>query len=542
MNGRRILVMGAVVVAGLALAGAVVVVGRDKVLPEMRRQQLARDYPAAADCATCHADIAAEWRLSSHARAADDPLIHASNCGRCHAPVGVQLDPLYMFLKPTGDVPAHLPPSAAEGVTCVACHTAAHAPAEQVLPYTPEWPNWRPDALALSLTPFRTARGPFGAGTSDDPAPVGNASHASALDTTVSQSEACRPCHEVVTDKTALAGQLGEPQARVPLLTTYSEWSGSSYGGTSRTCQNCHMPRQAEPAPAAAAPAGVTFGAPLPPRVRTDHTFAGLGTGYWLPAEERLHQEALAAARLRGTAAVSLALPAAVAPGAAFDVAATVRNVGAGHDLPTGLASWRDMWLQLTVTDAAGRTVYESGEVDDQGWLRDEYSPAVRADPGRYDPYLVQLRPRLVSAKGHIAEWLGADGMLHVPASVVPRNRNGTPILSWAEYDAAPIVRQVVGPEAPGAAAPTGLRDEYTLRYADAVLREGIPALGQRTAHYPVTVPADAHGPLTVAARLVARGSARYMVAQQEEIRDNPPIKPIYTLGEAIGTVPIASP
>jgi len=46
-----------------------------------------------------------------------------------------------------------------------------------------------------------------------------------------------------------------------------------------------------------------------------------------------------------------------------------VTNVGAGHALPTGVADFRQFWLQLKVTDAAGTLLYQSGALDEQGNL-----------------------------------------------------------------------------------------------------------------------------------------------------------------------------
>ncbi|MNL41052.1 hypothetical protein D3C87_1634420 [compost metagenome] len=39
-----------------------------------------------------------------------------------------------------------------------------------------------------------------------------------------------------------------------------------------------------------------------------------------------------------------------------------VANTGAGHALPTGVADFRELWLELTVTDASGNIVLTSGQ------------------------------------------------------------------------------------------------------------------------------------------------------------------------------------
>ncbi len=44
-----------------------------------------------------------------------------------------------------------------------------------------------------------------------------------------------------------------------------------------------------------------------------------------------------------------------------------VNNIGAGHALPTGVADFREFWLQVNVTDANGKTLLKSGYLDDSG-------------------------------------------------------------------------------------------------------------------------------------------------------------------------------
>ena len=44
-----------------------------------------------------------------------------------------------------------------------------------------------------------------------------------------------------------------------------------------------------------------------------------------------------------------------------------VTNTGAGHYLPTGLTFVREMWLDVTVTDAKGKVLFRSGALDEKG-------------------------------------------------------------------------------------------------------------------------------------------------------------------------------
>lgn len=81
----------------------------------------------ASDCASCHAQVASEWRASLHRQSFSDPLFqagyrvdHRAFCRECHAPRSEGADPR--------------PGTAAhdEGITCTECHTprGAHPSAQ----------------------------------------------------------------------------------------------------------------------------------------------------------------------------------------------------------------------------------------------------------------------------------------------------------------------------------------------------------------------------------------------------------------------------
>jgi hypothetical protein len=542
-GGRRlprapVAIGAALVLVALAVWVAAVVPSRIPGWRQSRGPESAA-YPSSATCATCHPVEAEEWRTSAHAYAGQDILVHASVCGPCHAPVGTQLDAEYLFKVTSGGELGALPAAANEGVTCITCHARSHAPEQHVLTFEPVWPNWRTTDLALRIDALDTALGPFGNGTADDPAPVANASHASAADASFQSAEKCRACHQVTFDKGPLAEQAGGPQPLVPMLTTYDEWVASSYPAAGRTCQSCHMPRLAEPGPAAVAPSGVTYDRPLPARAHADHSTAGVETAYWDPTAPLDLQARRSAEHLAGAAAVTLDVPRTVAPATSVTLTVAVRNVGAGHDLMTGFGFWREAWLEVVVTDATGSVLLSSGRLDDQGWLLDEYNPRVRQDPSLYDPYLVQLRTRLVKSPQNLTAWLQPDRTVAVPASAIKRNYNGTPVLSWAEFDADPIVARLQGDPGGVPAEPSPLEEVYTLRYAEALIRNGIPAGATKEARYPLEVDANAKGPLWVSARVLLRAMGRDMTQQQEEIRDHPPIGPVYELGRALATVAV---
>ena len=46
-----------------------------------------------------------------------------------------------------------------------------------------------------------------------------------------------------------------------------------------------------------------------------------------------------------------------------------VKNVGAGHHLPTGVADFRELWLEVSVKDRDGKIILSSGKLKDDGDL-----------------------------------------------------------------------------------------------------------------------------------------------------------------------------
>ncbi len=547
LANRRLWIALAAVAAGIVVAvvavAVVVAMDVDQRVSLPWRPSPAAKYPSASECARCHPTQAAAWQLSAHARAARDVLVHAPICGRCHAPLGTQLDPEYQLKVHDGvDMPA-VPPSAAEGVTCVVCHAAVHAPEEQLLTFEPVWPNWRTTDLALEILPFEAARGTFGLGTADDPAPVPNDGHPSLADASLSSAELCRPCHDVLVDKGPLAPHAGLGQPKVRLLTTFEEWSASPYGKAGQTCQSCHMPREVADGPAAIAPPGTTYERDLPARPLASHAMTGISTDYPATGPEVDRQEAQVAELLRGAASVALQVPSSVAPGASLDLAATVTNTGAGHDLPTGFDFWSETWLEVTVTDAGGRVLFASGDVDESGWLRDEFNPRVRDGQLDYDAYLLSLRARLVTVGPNRAKWLQPDGTLAIPAADMDRNLNGTPILGTADFAVDGIMRQLY-PDLPPASAASPFQEGYILRFADTVVRNGIPARQARQARYEAPIPLDppVRGPIRVTGRLLMRSLWPWMLQQQEELPTPRPQPRVYTVAEDEAVVVVASP
>jgi hypothetical protein len=75
----------------------------------------------------------------------------------------------------------------------------------------------------------------------------------------------------------------------------------------------------------------------------------------------------IARQRLQSAAELTINTPARVKKGDLAKIAITVKNVGAGHNLPTSLSEVRQMWLDVQILDSTGKEIYRSGNLDEKG-------------------------------------------------------------------------------------------------------------------------------------------------------------------------------
>lgn len=379
------------------------------------------DFVGAAECSTCHPDHYAQWRGSLHAHAMVDPVFQAlvavrqadfdgeedAFCTQCHSAIGVRsgdIAPGFSFDA--------LDPITMEGVTCEACHTISAVDR-----------TWNAGHTLDATGPMR--------GCLDEPEE--SSFHETEFTEVFREPELCGSCHDVIE----LSG--------LNLERPYEEWLSSPASETGQTCQDCHMPPWSGQA---------ALGGPQREELH-DHRFVGaevpLGAAEILDAGELAALEEDVAELMEGAASMYLEVPGEAVPGQQLDVLVTVQNDIEGHHLPTGSTFVRQLWVELTVTDAAGTVLYKTGDLDDNGDLRDHWS--------ELDPY-------------------GDDDLLVFHSSLVDERGDPT-IFTW---------------------------------HASEHRTNAIPALYQRTATLFVPVPADAVGPLTLETRLRFRSHPPFLL------------------------------
>lgn len=180
---------------------------------------------------------------------------------------------------------------------------------------------------------------------SPDPLHPGTARAAALLLAPAAECGECHVTHEAEWRSSPHAGAGADP-SWYAVNRAGQEDTGGALG---QFCVGCHMPEFA----GRATPDG-------PLRTLHRHTVAGVD----VPLEEvpgRREQIADAARLLEGAAELELG---GAADGDSVRVAATVRNVGTGHDLPSGATFDRELWIELRVEDANGASVFMSGALD----------------------------------------------------------------------------------------------------------------------------------------------------------------------------------
>ena len=289
-------------------------------------------------CQVCHAEIYKQWEGSMHSQAELDPYYLAMSkmaseetdgltdtyCARCHTPIGVV----------SGEVPpvdgSGLSDIAKKGVQCDFCHTVTEIDGTANAKFT--------------LTPDGTKLGPF----ADSSSPA----HGTEYSELHTKAEFCGMCHDV-----------NHPVNGLPLEATYTEWKNGPYAVQGIQCQDCHMTPgiteyQANPGKAS----GIGGD--------REHIWTHFGVGGNVFMTEYLGSKThvdMAIDRLQRAAQVKVVPGGSVVPGESYEFEVTIKNIGAGHYLPTGLTESRQMWLDITVTDGAGTEIYHSGALDGHG-------------------------------------------------------------------------------------------------------------------------------------------------------------------------------
>jgi len=281
-------------------------------------------------CQSCHPTHYRQWSGSMHAYAADDPVFLAMNergqretdgalgdlCVQCHAPVAVALGETTDGLNLPDLDPTR------RGITCYACHQIDGVGALHNNDTT----------LAFD--------GVMRGGITDPESTTAHQSEWSGFHDRDNprSSELCGSCHDVVLDN------------GIHLERTYAQWEQTVFADPDSaarlSCAACHMP-------GSDGPAAVTG----PDRRIHDHTMPGVDIAL-TPWPEREAHDAAVQGELDTMLLGQLCVDPLDSGGAA--VLVSLDNVASGHNVPSGAAHDRRLWVELVAT-AGGQEVWSTG-------------------------------------------------------------------------------------------------------------------------------------------------------------------------------------
>ena len=415
-------------------------------------------YPSATTCATCHEKQFRQWSVSPHAYAQMSPVFNAMQqtinavangtngdfCIRCHDPVGINL----------GESPhitnAERHPTSREGITCIACHRVNKA-----------YGKISGRLAIVEGDIFKPVYGPRGNEELQrvldnrdqyrvvtDPNERGRRIHTKAGKFfELTTPGFCGQCHDV------------NLYNGFRLEEAFSEYKHSPAPKDGVTCQDCHMGKiPGINSGYEEGPAAVVGGIPTKPRKLTNHMIAGpdysvihpalfphnpkaaematiqdwllfdykagWGTddfenhvppGYTFPprwasvddrydAREVINEQLrmLGEYRRQGTQVLQAGyqlgdIVTRRAGPSGIDFKVEVRNATRGHNVPTGFIAERAVFLRVKVTDSMGRLVFESGDLDPNGDVRDNHSLYVHNGELAQDDQLFSLQSQFLT-------------------------------------------------------------------------------------------------------------------------------------------------
>jgi hypothetical protein len=341
----------------------------------------------------CHEQIVREWLPSAHRFAAMDKAFQAIQltmarqngpvstryCGGCHDPIS-----LFSGTKNIDGDEKNLTGlhGFQEGVSCLSCHSVRDTDIKGNAHYTMDRPPRYLGELEFDATGARGWRV-----VRDFLIRAYPGEHVAGLSKVMfKKPEYCAACHKQFIDEEV--NKVGWVQ----LQNQYDNWKASKWARGDKAesvleCRECHMPLVKSTDPAAGdsrdynrSPQDgrhrshrfVAANALMPPLLGLEGSDEQARlTHLWL-------QGKLAVPEIEGkwapadAPAVSLQItaPEKVRPRDDVKLACTITSNKVGHDFPTGPLDIIQAWIELVVRDESGRVVFETGTVDDKGFIK----------------------------------------------------------------------------------------------------------------------------------------------------------------------------
>ena len=340
----------------------------------------------------CHEEIVKEWEPSAHRYASRSYFFQiiqktmASNngaestryCGGCHDPIALFSGAKNIYDEDLSSLGAD------EGVSCAGCHsiekTDVKGNANYVMAPPQRYLFEESSSPALQLASRFLIRS------------FPTAHVASYSRDLLKTPEFCGACHKQFIDKEI--NRVGWVQ----LQNQYDNWRKSHWFKASAdnpqvadpkrtvSCRECHM--RLSPSEDPSAGDVQDYNRSVTDGKHRSHRF--IGANQWLPKLHELNgadeQVRLTEEWLRGETEIpeiaekwvkgpavplELIVPETVEAGNEVTIRAITSSNKVGHDFPTGPLDIIQCWVELTVRDAEGKTVYETGLLDRENFIQE---------------------------------------------------------------------------------------------------------------------------------------------------------------------------
>lgn len=341
-----------------------------------------KSFPTAQYCGHCHQESHKEWRESAHSNANRAPwylknvailnttkgVEYSRHCEGCHDPIAVVAGNLTQGSDKRR-------PFDADGVTCSVCHSIQKVDTRGTGSYV----------LGVPAVLVDEAGQPITRPVSDGEILAHLDRHSAAvMKPFYKTSEYCASCH-----KAALPKQLNDYKWQ-RAISLYDEWQNSSFAKQSplpfyvkdsvSTCNTCHMQREA-----------ITLRDPGAKHGQlASHRWLGANTV--VPEYYNFDQQATRIVQFLQASALNVDLfalergedangsaPAVVAPlgntaftikpGELLTADVVIQNKGIAHSLVPEQRDFYEAWVDFTVKDSTGKTLFESGFLKPDGSL-----------------------------------------------------------------------------------------------------------------------------------------------------------------------------
>jgi hypothetical protein len=325
-------------------------------------------FKGSKSCQGCHTAIYADWESSMHAHSITSPVMIAQAnqvfaadliqnqdpgaeqfCTSCHSPLSARVAQSGI-LPFTSNDPQVTNEALEGGIGCVTCHAYNGTPADSRAVLT-DFQN--------DFSVGQSYYGPFA-----NPAPNGGVHQSSTTPLYASGVEdMCLGCHNTKKDRNG--NGVFELGTDLFLQTTFDQYyiDYRSVGIGEQVCLDCHMPERTDVHQAADG----FPGAPI--RTVHDHKFAGVDYPLDEYAQGKDPQKFARRELLQGSIAgdppASLTVQNVNFDGSNLSFDVEIVNVNGGHDLPTGFAFMRQMWLEVIVKDKNKIPLATSGALQD---------------------------------------------------------------------------------------------------------------------------------------------------------------------------------